>query len=389
MAWRVKGVDEERLRFVMRALEEQESLSALCREFEISRPTGYLWLARYRESGRLQEMGERSRRPHRSPQQTAPEKEARVVALRQERPDWGARKLSVLLDREGILLPVPTIHRILLRNGLVAEEDRHRRAVRRFIREHPNELWQMDFKGMPAKRGGCLPLVVVDDHSRYLVGLFGLAGTQAAGVQGSLEQVFGESGLPEAMLMDHGTPWWNMQSQWGWTWLTVWLMKLGIRLIVSGYRHPQTQGKVERCNGSLEAAMRKRGKRGEQTWQQWLDEFRQEYNEVRPHEALGMQVPAQHWHASERRYAAPAGSWEYASGAEVRKVRENGGVSWEGRSYFISRALIGEYVQLQPLEDRMIVLFCRTVVREFDLQGGTSWGVDLGQGQRVRREGFA
>lgn len=389
MAWGVKDVSEQRLRFVVEAQQEDRNLSELCRKFGISRPTGYLWLQRYREAGRLQELGEKSRRPHRSPRRTEAALEQRVVELRKQRPDWGAPKLQVLLKREGIELPVSTIHRILLRYGLVREQDRHRSAVKRFEREAPNQLWQMDFKGMGAEHKGCLPLAILDDHSRYLVGLFALGSTEAEPVQRSLQTVFGEHGLPEAMLMDHGTPWWNTQSHWGWTWLTVWLMKQGIQLILSGYRHPQTQGKVERCNGALEAALCKRGKSGEEDWQLWLDKFRWEYNQVRPHEALGMDIPARHWKPSPKAYCALPPRWEYAAGSDIRKVRENGGVSLGGRSYFISRAFIGEYVQLQPVpRDRVVVWFCRTAIREFDLQSGASFPLDWGQNRRVLRQGF-
>jgi transposase InsO family protein len=247
-------VSEERLEFVIRAGSGKEDLKELCREFEISRPTGYKWLERYRECDRLEELSEKSRRPLRSPTKTTAEKEAAVVALRQRYPDWGAKKLRVLLQREGVEIPRITIHRILLRNQLVRERDRRRRAVKRYERELANQLWQMDFKGMPEARKGCVPLSIIDDHwfaasqhSRYLVGLFSLGGTKAEEVKDSLETVFEASGMPEAMLMDHGTPWWTMKSESGWTWLTVWLMKQGVRIYMSGYRHPQTQGKVERC----------------------------------------------------------------------------------------------------------------------------------------------
>jgi len=268
-------MSEQRMRFAIRASSGKEEMSGLCREFEISRPTGYLWLRRYRECERLQELAEKSRRPHSSPRQTLPELEERVVALRQSHPDWGAEKLRVVLERDQVRLPRITIHRILLRRGLVREQDRHRAAVQRFAREAPNQLWQMDFKGMPESRR-CLPLSMLDDHSRYLVGLIELASTRAEPVRQSLQTVFEGNGLPDGMLMDHGSPWWNMQSEAGWTWLTVWLMKQGIRLHMSGYRHPQTQGKVERMHGSLEAAMVKRGKPEGADWQPWLDAFRQE-----------------------------------------------------------------------------------------------------------------
>jgi hypothetical protein len=246
----------------------------------------------------------------------------------------------------------------------------------------------MDFKGMPDKRPGCLPLVVLDDHSRYLLGLFDTPGTKAQPVQESLTTIFRRDGLPEAMLMDHGTPWWNMQSSSGWTWLTVWLMKQGIRLYLSGYRHPQTQGKIERCNGSLEAAMSKRPKAVGQSWQTWLDDYRQEHNHVRPHEALQMDVPARRWQPSPRVFQQDHKLWEYPDPAHVRKVRENGGVCMQGQSYFVSRALIGENVELEILENRVAVWFCRTLVREFDLQTGSSHPVPDEPLQRARTQGL-
>jgi len=251
LKWKTENMSEQRMKFAIRANSGKEEMKALCDEFEISRPTGYVWRQRYVECERLGELAEVSRRPHRSPKQTGAEKEQRVIALRQQYPDWGARKLVELLKREQIEIPRITVHRILLRNGLVHDRDRRRAATQRFEREAPNQLWQMDFKGMPTTRPGCLPLVVLDDHSRYLLGLFGTAGTKAEPVQKNLTAIFRRDGLPEAMLMDHGTPWWNAQSSSGWTWLTVWLMKQGIRVYLSGYRHPQTQGKIERCNGSL------------------------------------------------------------------------------------------------------------------------------------------
>jgi len=386
--WKAENMSEQRVKFAIRASSGKEEMKALCQEFEISRPTGYLWLKRYRECERIGELAELSRRPHQSPNQTGAEQEQRVLALRNQYPDWGARKLMELLKREQLELPRITVHRILLRNGLVRDQDRHRAATKRFEREAPNQLWQMDFKGMPDKRMGCLPLVVIDDHSRYLLGLFATTSTQARPVQENLTTVFRRDGLPEAMLLDHGTPWWNMQSAAGWTWLTVWLMRQGIRLHLSGYRHPQTQGKIERCNGSLEAAMAKRPKPAGQSWRSWLEAYRQEHNHVRPHEALQMDVPAQHWKPSPRTFQPQQRPWEYPDPMNVRKVRENGGVSLRGQSYFVSRALIGQNVQLEYLKNRLLVWFCRTLVREFDLQTGRSYAVQDQPMQRARTQGL-
>jgi transposase InsO family protein len=375
MAWGTVNVDEQRMRFVVCASRREKTLRELCEEFQISRPTGYEWLRRYQADG-MAGVVEKSRRPHRHPTQTAMEIEQRVVELRQQRPDWGARKLQVLLAQENIPLPVITVHRILLRRGLVRPQDQFRTAVERFERRAPNQLWQMDFKSPLGWDAPVGPLSVLDDHSRYVIALQGTWSTKAAPVKQRLIKAFESCGVPEEMLMDHGTPWWNMKAVAGWTWLTVWLMKQGIQLHFSGYRHPQTQGKVERFHGALGAAMKRRGFPVGEERQHWLDEFRYEYNHVRPHEALGMRTPASVWQRSGRRYQANPAAWEYEGGAEVRRLTGMGRVSVEGHSWEISRALAGEWVQLVRVEERILVYYCRSVVRELDLVTQRSTAVD-------------
>ncbi len=365
MAWGTVDVDEQRMRFVVCASRREKTMQALCREFEISRPTGYVWLRRYQEGG-LVAMAERSRRPRHSPARTPVGIEQRVVELREQRLDWGARKLRHLLAGEGVDLPVITVQRILHRHDLVRPQDRHRAATKRFERGAPNQLWQMDFKSPVGWDAPVGPLSLLDDHSRYAVTLTGTWSTRADAVRECLEAVFTQSGVPEAMLMDHGTPWWNMRAATGWTWLTVWLMKQGIRMHFSGYRHPQTQGKVERFHGTLEAAMRRRGVPVGEQRQVWLDAFRQEYNHVRPHEALGMRTPASVWSKSTKRYQPNPPAWEYDAGAEVRKLQAEGQLCLEGRRWDISRALAGEWVELIRVEGRILVYYCRSLVRELD-----------------------
>jgi len=145
MPFRAMDVREQRVQFVVAAERKEKPLRALCQEFGISRPTGRLWLKRYREQG-IEGIAERSRRPHHSPRKTIGEMEDLVVKLRERFPDWGARKLQYQLRQNGLELTVSTVHRILLRHGLVREQDRHRPAVQRFERAEPNELWQMDFR---------------------------------------------------------------------------------------------------------------------------------------------------------------------------------------------------------------------------------------------------
>ena len=254
MPWKTMDVSEQRVRFVVLASRQEKPFGSLCEEFGISRPTGYLWLERYRKLG-VAGIAEQSRRPQRSPCQTAPELEQQVVALRRRYPDWGARKLRVVLGRMGIELPRSTIHRVLLRHDLVSAKNRHSAAVQRFERAQPNELWQMDFKGAKSWHQPVGPLSVLDDHSRYVIALEAIGSTRAELVRERLESAFTGCGVPQAMLMDHGVPWWSWAAPAAaTTGLALWLMKQGIRLHWSGIGHPQTQGKVERFHGALQRA---------------------------------------------------------------------------------------------------------------------------------------
>jgi transposase InsO family protein len=373
MSWRQTGVRDQRVEFVVRA-SHGESLSALCREYEITRPTGYLWLRRFGANG-VAGMEERSRRPHGSPHQTRPEIEERIVALRRQRPDWGARKLAILLQRDGIRLPVITVHRVLARHGLILDPERRRQATKRFERAQPNQLWQMDFKGQKESTATIGPLSVLDDHSRYLVALQQTGTTRADVVREHLEGIFHSNGLPEAMLMDHGVPWWSARGASGWTRLMVWLSKHGVRCCFSGIRHPQTQGKVERFHGALERA-RNRPDASQWLEQGWLDNFRYEYNQLRPHEALSMQTPASRWRPSTRKYHPHPPAWDYGERAELRKVGQQGEIYLGDRPWKVSRALASEIVQLERVQQRILVYFCTTLVREIDLSAQRSTAVD-------------
>lgn len=365
MAWRTTNVQEQRMKFVVVASRKERSLTQLCTEFGISRPTGYSWLKRYQADG-IRGMQERSRRPYHSPERTGVAWEKRAVELRRERPDWGARKIQHLLRKEGIRLPASTIHRIFLRHELVRDCDRQPIASKRFERAQPNQLWQMDFKGPKGWNQPVGPLSVLDDHSRYALALENTRSTQAQGVQTVLERVFRENGVPEEMLMDHGTPWFNTQGRLGWSQFTVWLMDQDVALHFSGYRHPQTQGKVERFHRSLTAALLRRGTPQEEQRQSWLDAFRHEYNCVRPHEALQMRTPHQIWHKSLRRYRESAAAWAYPSGSEIKEVDSIGQFRLNHRRHYISKALAGRQVGLVEAQQRILVYYRQTLICELD-----------------------
>ncbi len=364
MPWRTMDIREQRVRFVVAAYRREKCMAELCREFGISRPVGYEWLRRY-EQGGVEAIAERSRRPHHSPRQKDAAVEEQVIALRRRYPDWGARKLRVLLQEQGVVMARNTLHRILIRHQLVRPEDQHEPATLRFERSRANELWQMDFKGPKLWHQPVGPLSVLDDHSRYLIALQAVGSTRSAVVREQLEAAFLRCGVPEQMLMDHGVPWWSACSTGGMTELSLWLMRQGVQLHWSRVRHPQTQGKVERFHGELQRALARRRVLVADV-QAWLDEFRWEHNHVRPHEALGMQRPASRWRPSARRYDPQPQRWQYPADATVRKVDTCGKLTIAGRNWRISSVLAGEWVQVVKLGERIQVYYCTTLVREID-----------------------
>jgi len=371
MPWNRVNVDEQRMEFVMRAVSGKERMTSLCREFGISRPTGYLWRGRYERSGSFAALREQSRRPRHSPMRTAAEKEARVTALRQET-GWGAKKLHVVLrDEQDVRVPVRTIHRILERQGLVSEAV-HAPAGQRFQRSAPNELWQMDSKGQyPQPEGPCHPLALLDDHSRYLVGLYALPALSIAQAWPCLVQTFRTYGVPQGMLMDRGALWWAEHNAWSLTWLSVQLIEQGIGLHYGRIRHPQTQGKVERFHRTLGAEVRHRGL--PHYWAEWpglLAQIQQDYNQRRPHEALGGRRPQECYQPSRRSYQEHPRPWEYPPGSEVRRLNSQGMLEELGKRWFVCQALAGQRVRVERVAGKLLVSYRHMYIREIDLVRG-------------------
>lgn len=355
---------DQKIGFISRALAlKHGQFSNLCREFQISRKTGYKWLGRYRISESLTALQERSRRPQRSPARIAVDLEERILELR--RPDgWGARKIAYLLWEAGVKVSVATVHRI----------DQHTAAAGRFERPAPNDLFQADFKG-PMGRSGARdePLTVLDDHSRFALGVFALRDHRGAGVQECFVRVFQRYGLPRQLLLDHGTPWWNSRNGWGLSRLSVFFIQQNIELVFSRVGHPQTQGKIERFHRTLARSMTRQGL--PEQWEQWqsrYDEFVQRYNQVRPHEALGMQRPAQRYEPSARVYRSSVEEWTYPTELTVCRVDSAGSVRVGGRRFFVCEALVHQQVALEKVGDQVLVRFRHMYIRELNLVKGTT-----------------
>jgi transposase InsO family protein len=376
MPWLETDVRDQRIQFVMTARRPGANVRAVCRAFGISPKTGYKWLQREAAAGSVAVLADQSRRPHHSPTCTDAVTTTRVIALRQAF-GWGGDKLAWVLAAEGIRLAPRTIDRIIQREGLTRERTVIGAAPRRFEHAAPNDLWQLDAKGpFPVERGGrCHALSVVDDHSRFAVGLAALPTIATVTVEPALRACFETYGVPRAMLMDHGSPWWSTASHDGLTRLTVGLLKQGIRLIYGAIRHPQTQGKVERFHRTLGEHLAWVGTpttlRGFATT---FARFRDEYNHIRPHEGIGMWPPAHRFAPSPRAYQAAPPRWDYPAGTTVRRVQRNGMVPYAGTLYFVSEALAGEEVGCVPLAGtgRVIVTYRHMMVREWWLHSRRS-----------------
>ena len=377
MPWRTESVMEQRVEFVLRARTGDETVSELCREYEISRPTGYLWLNRYWEVGSISGLAEHSRRPWHSPQRTGEEIEAAVLRLR-DKTGWGGPKIAKVLERQGVQVAPATAQRIVQRAGRVVKPKVEKTRIR-FAREQCNELAQMDFKGeYTLPREKVYPLSFLDDCSRYLHGLWPLSSTGGEGVKQTLEGYFREHGVPRSILMDHGTPWFSTTNQHGLTWVAVWLLKQGVVLRYSGVGHPQTQGKVERFHRTLKARTKHRGApstMGE--WQRWAVVFRYEYNHERPHEALEMKTPGEVYRAVNlRAYQEEPREWEY-SGGTVTRLNTQGMLHYRQQTYFVSEALATELVRVDELDGKLLVTFRHMTVREIEVRTGKSTAVLL------------
>lgn len=374
MPWKETSTMSQRKEFVQQAKSEGANFSVLCRRFGISRKTGYKWLKRYEEGGESG-LADRSHRPQSSPRKIPEEIEITVLGVREKHPAWGGRKIRrILQDRGQAGIPAAsTITVILHRHDQInPEESQKHKPMQRFEYEHPNELWQMDFKGHFALEAGgrCHPLTVIDDHSRFLVGLKACSNETFETVQTQLTDIFKQFGLPARMLMDNGNPW-GFDLEYRHTQLTAWLIRLGIAISHGRPYHPQTQGKDERLNRSLEAeVIRQHTFSDLQDSQAIFDDWQHVYNYVRPHEALQLNTPATRYTPSERIFPDFLPPVIYPEDNLLRKVDICGKIYFRGRPYQISSAFRHQYVALRPAEQNNIynVFFCSQKVAQINIQ---------------------
>jgi len=348
MPWKERSVMSQRTEFVEAALRENANIRALCRDYGITPRTGYKWIQRYKEQGEAG-LYERSRCPKHSPQKSSPEIEEAVLRVRSKHPSWGGRKIRWQLEQDG-MQAVPaasTITAILHRHDKIQpEESEKHQALQRFEMEYPNQLWQMDFKGYFEMANGslCHPLTVLDDHSRFLVGLKACHAERSKTVQFRLESIFEEYGLPERMLMDNGSVWQGFH-----TGLTFWLVRLGIQVVHGRPYHPQTQGKDERLHRTLhEELLHEQQFFNLKDCQEKFDAWQNLYNYERPHQALGMQPPSTRYQPSLRIFTGQFPLIEYLPNDILRKTDIYGRIQFQAKRFHVGKAFRQSQVALRP-----------------------------------------
>ena len=397
MPWLATDAVKERTKFVLKWEERfneaeggRVNVAELCRMFGISRQTGYEWIGRYREAGRIDSLAERSRRPLSSPTKVSDEVEAMVVAARKQRPTWGARKLRRVLVERYPSTEWPSascMTAILDRHGLTTKR-RKRRKTPVVVKlpfaacDRPNAVWCIDFKGKFRTQDGtwCHVLTLVDAYSRFLLRAEVLLNPTGRNVERVLDAAFQEFGLPTAMRSDNGPPFASTGAG-GLTELSVWWLLLGLRLERIEPGKPYQNGRLERLHLTLEEVVGTPSA-NPRAQQRAIDLWRKDYNEHRPHEALGMRCPIDVYAHSRRRYPCRLIDPRTASPEpdEVYRLDNNGRLRWSGRWILISSALGGEFVVVENLSD-----WTQYAVSFGGVRLGTFRSDDLGRGLRIPR----
>jgi putative transposase len=349
---------DERLRFVARLLEG-DKMTVLCREFGISRKTGYKLYRRYRDIG-LEGLTDRSRRPYRQANKLPFQVESRILQLRKEHPSWGAPKIREKLRRLelGVQTPaISTVHAVLDRHGLVT-----RRRRRRYKAEgtplswprQPNELWCADFKGefMLADHRYCYPLTITDFASRYLLACEGLASTREHTAFTVFEHAFKEFGLPGAIRTDNGIPFSCPHALFGLSRLSVWWLRLGIDLERIKPGHPQQNGRHERMHLTLKKEATRPAAANLLQQQARFDDFIEDYNRERPHQALGMRYPAELYAPSARPYRGLE-ELQYPFHDHSHVVTRCGRICFDNRKINLSTVFAGQTVGVKQVADQV------------------------------------
>jgi transposase InsO family protein len=364
MPWKVSGVVERRKLFVEQWLSENWTMTELCAQHGISRQAGYNTLTRYQHAG-WAGLDTASRAPRRHPNQTRPEIEQQIVELRHAHMRWGPRKLKVVLQRQQPELNWPaasTMGELLRREGLIIARRKRRRSdpytTPFAAASQPNRVWCGDFKGWRRTQDGerIDPLTISDACTRYLLRCQAVEKTDTARVQAIFEAAFREYGLPQAIRTDNGAPFASLAIA-GLSRLALWWMKLGIVPERIQPAHPEQNGRHERMHLTLQQETMSPMAANRRAQQRRFDQFRREFNQQRPHQALDMRTPDSCYASSPRPYPARLPEPQYDTSMTVRRVAPGGQFSWKHHEVFVSETLQGERIALQAIDDRWFTIY--------------------------------
>jgi len=353
MPWKETCVKNERTIMISDYLSGDFSIAEIARRRGVSRKTVYKWIERY-EREPAPGLEDASRAAHHHPNAIAPQVEAAILTWKAQRPLWGAPKIHSKLKGLADCPAESSVSNVLRRHGLTRQVRRrhqtpsHGGPMQGLL--GPNELWCIDFKGWFRLGNGerCDPLTMSDAYSRYLLCCQGMGGaTGQLAVQPRLENIFREYGLPVAIRSDNGVPF-ASTGLGRLSRLSVWWLRLGIGLELIEPGHPEQNGRHERMHRTLKEAVLQPPRATHRAQQQAFDAFRHEYNEERPHEALNQHTPASVYTASPRNYPARLLEPEYPEDWQKRRVRPNGEIKWGGGLIYVSQALLGQWVGLEP-----------------------------------------
>jgi putative transposase len=378
MPWRGGTVSEQRENFIRDYSLRYWSVTDLSERFSISRKTAYKWIDRYEESG-CSGLEDMSRRPHSCPWQTPECIADELVILRQKHPYWGPKKLLDLMERRNgkrELPSVATAAHILAEKGLARATRGHRRAhpgCPKKVAQEPNDIWGSDYKGQFRMGNGqyCFPQTVSDLHSRYLLGCDGHPQVSGELTKAHFERLFRTHGLPRRIRTDNGVPF-ASNALGRLSDLSVWYIRLGIypELIERG--RPQQNGIHERMHRTLKQGTTHPPGSSLKSQQEKFEAFRKEYNEDRPHEALGMKRPAEAYQSSPREMPERIPPYDYPSQFLIRRVSRCGTIRVFGKQVFVSQTLNEDFVGLEEIDDGVYdVFFCFYLIGRYELQTNT------------------
>lgn len=381
MSWKEdKDVAEKRLEFIKLLQDGRYSMVELCERFGIARSNGYKWVDRYLAEG-MDGLKDRRRSPRGSPLRVANEVVELLLEERDRHKTWGPRKLLAVLSKERTDIEswpaASTVHEILKRHGRISSARRrrkHEHPGKPFVEmDVPNSVWAADFKGQFRLGNGrwCYPLTVTDGYSRSLLGCQGLTSTHTKPAKLVFTKLFKAYGLPEAILTDNGTPFASVGLG-GLSQLSVWWLRLGIRHLRTQPSSPQQNGRHERMHRTLKQETTRPPQHTHVAQQRAFDRFRHEYNEVRPHEALGQVPPSRLYLPSGRVYPGRLPQVDYPGNFETRLVSSHGAIRWHAAQIQITQALAGEYIGLEETGDGIwSIYFATAQIGRLDVRTGT------------------